>query len=900
MKRILALFLCSGLALAQFPISESFMNSSAPGWVIGGDAQLTSGNPDPVGQGWLRLTNNTNNQKGYAYYDTAFPSSLGVRLEFDFLAWGGSGGNRGADGISVFLFDGSTSNFQIGDFGGALGYCQGYAGNPGGLRNAYVGIAFDEWGNFSNPGDRCPNGGPGQRPDSVAIRGPGNGNTGYAYLTGTGNRLDGTSLVGTSIDYESPASKRPKSSDYYRRARVDLLPVGGVYQITVYLATSQSGIFTQVLGPYTMPSPPPPTLKIGFAGSTGGSTNYHEIRNLSITTLTVPADLKVTKTGPATAAPGGSISYTVTVQNVGPNPLSGASFSDTVPAAITGVNWSCAGSGGASCASASGSGNAISTTLNLPLGSSVTFTIMGTVSPSAAGQTLTNTASAYPPANYGDTNPADNSSSASTQVGGFIVSGRVYQDLQPNGVREPSEDWSGGPTVYVKLLQGSSVAAVQTVGSGMGAYSFANVLPGSYTLILDDNPSTSDLTPTPPAGWLFVNPAGSRSLSVGTSSIGGQDFGLFNGSRVSGRVFYDDGEAGGTANNALQDGGERGVPSVTVSANQGPNTRTALTDTSGDYTLWLPASLFSTGNLTLSHPQNPATGSNVGGSSASLASSFADPAARQRTLTFVSGQSYAGYNFGVVREGRLYPSGSGQAPSPGTITYSHFYRPGTLGTVTLSQSGGGFTYQARLDANCNGQFDPGEAFQSLPFSFSVGSSWPREADGSLRACALELRVIIPAGKPQGSIDLVQLGSVLVWASNPSVTDSRTLTDTTTVQAPGELTLSKQVRNCGALTNPNGSCSASFATSISGKPGEVLEYCIAYRNQGTQAVTQVVITDPIPFFSAYVTGSLRLNGTILTDGADADAGEVSSGLVVVRVGSVSAGGQGEVCYRVKIL
>ncbi|MCL6568306.1 MAG: hypothetical protein K6T35_05370 [Meiothermus silvanus] len=150
------------------------------------------------------------------------------------------------------------------------------------------------------------------------------------------------------------------------------------------------------------------------------------------------------------------------------------------------------------------------------------------------------------------------------------------------------------------------------------------------------------------------------------------------------------------------------------------------------------------------------------------------------------------------------------------------------------------------------------------------------------------------------MDLVQLGSVLVWASNPSVTDSRTLTDTTTVQAPGELTLSKQVRNCGALTNPNGSCSASFATNISGKPGEVLEYCIAYRNQGTQAVTQVVITDPIPFFSAYVTGSLRLNGTILTDGADADAGEVSSGLVVVRVGSVSAGGQGEVCYRVKIL
>ncbi|HEU4742490.1 MAG TPA: SdrD B-like domain-containing protein [Meiothermus sp.] len=898
MKRGLFLLaiLLGSLAMAQFPISESFMNSAAPGWVIGGNAYLTSGNGDSAGQGWLRLTTNIQNQKGYAYYNVAFPSTLGVRLDFDFLAWGGTGGTLGADGLSVFLFDGATTNFQIGDFGGGLGYCQGYSSSPvGGLSNAYVGIAFDEWGNFSNPNDRCPNGGPVQRPDSVAIRGPGNGNTGYAYLTGTANRLGGN----TSIDYETFTSARPSPSAYYRKARVELLPVAGVYQITVYLATSQSGALTQVLGPYTMPSPPPATLKIGFAGSTGGSTNYHEVRNLSITTLTAPADLKVTKTGPATAAPGGSISYSVTVSNVGINPLVGASFSDNVPAAITGVSWSCTGSGGASCASASGSGNAISTTLNLPLSSSVTFTINGTVSPSAAGQTLTNTASAYPPTGYGDTNPADNTASASTQVGGFSVSGRVYQDLQPNGVREPSEDWSGAPTVYVKLIQGSSAVAVQTVSPGTGTYSFTNILPGSYTLILDDNPSTSDTTPTPPAGWLFVNPAGSRSLSVSTSSIGGQDFGLFNGSRVSGRVFYDDGEAGGTANNAVQDGGERGVSGVTVTATQGSNARTALTDTSGDYTLWLPASLFSTGNVTLSHPQSPATGSNVGGSSVSSASSLADPAARQRTLAYAVGQNYAGYNFGLVRESRLYPPGSGQAPSPGTITYSHLYRPGTLGTVTLSQSGGGFTYQARLDANCNGQFDPGEDFQSLPLSFTVGSSWSREADGSLRACAIELRVIIPAGKPTGSVDITQLGSSLVWANNPSVTDSRTLTDTTTVQAPGGLNLSKQVRNCGLLSDPNGACSSSFATSTSGRPEEVLEYCITYRNQGTQAVTQVVISDPIPFFSSYVTGSLRLNGTILSDGFDADAGEVSSGLVVIRVGNVSAGGRGEVCYRVQI-
>ncbi|PZA08210.1 MULTISPECIES: DUF11 domain-containing protein [unclassified Meiothermus] len=550
--------------------------------------------------------------------------------------------------------------------------------------------------------------------------------------------------------------------------------------------------------------------------------------------------------------------------------------------------------GGSVTAAAGSSSVSLGSGAQIPAGGTCTVSVQVT---SNSPGSYTNTLPAG--ALQTDLGNSPNPASATLTVQGVTLSGRIYQDQQPNAVREPSEDWSGGPTVYVNLVQGGSVVQSVAVSAGTGSFTFNGVVPGSYTLVVTN--SASATTPTPPAGWLFVEPmTGSRSLSVSTSNIGGQDFGLFNGSRVSGRVFYDDGEAGGTANNALQDGGERGVPGVTVSATQGANTRTALTDTSGDYTLWLPASLFSAGNLTLSHPQNPATGSNVAGGSVTLASSFADPAARQRTLTFANGQSYAGYNFGLVRESRLYPNSAGQAPSPGTITYSHLYRPGTLGSVTLSQSGGSFTYQARLDANCNGSFDPGEDFQNLPLSFSVGSSWPREADGSLRACALELRGIIPAGKPVGSVDIAQLGSSLVWAGNPSVSDPRTLTDTTTVQAPGELTLSKQVRNCGALTNPNGTCSGSFSTSALAKPGEVLEYCIAYRNQGTQTVTQVVITDPIPFFSAYVTGSLRLNGTILTDGADADAGEVSSGLVVVRVGSVSAGGSGEVCYRVKIL
>jgi len=300
MKRSLfSLLLGLGLAWAQFPVTESFMNSTAPGWVFGGyrlthwssptrlphSAYLTSGKDDPAGQGWLRLTHDrTFWTVGYAYYDTALPSTLPVRIEFDFLAWGGSSvaPDGSADGIALFLFDGATTSFRIGAPASGLGYCPSSTGLPG-LGNAYVGIGFDEFGHFSSSTayQRC-SGNPfsGRAPNNVTIRGP--ESAGYPYLTGTGQNLGGTPLTGTTLDYPTPTSTRPSPSVYYRRARVDLVPIEGKYQITVYLATKPNGPFYRILGPYTMPSPPPPTLKVGFAAGTGGGTNNHEIRNVSI------------------------------------------------------------------------------------------------------------------------------------------------------------------------------------------------------------------------------------------------------------------------------------------------------------------------------------------------------------------------------------------------------------------------------------------------------------------------------------------------------------------------------------------------------------------------------------------------------------------------------------------
>jgi len=119
------------------------------------------------------------------------------------------------------------------------------------------------------------------------------------------------------------------------------------------------------------------------------------------------ADLSITKTdGQTTAVPGTPITYTIAASNAGPSATTGATVTDTVPAAIMGATWTCVGAGGGTCTS-SGSGN-INDTVNLPVGGTVTYTLTGTINPSATGS-LSNTATVTAPGGVTDPNLVNNS-----------------------------------------------------------------------------------------------------------------------------------------------------------------------------------------------------------------------------------------------------------------------------------------------------------------------------------------------------------------------------------------------------------------------------------------------------------------------------------------------------------
>ncbi len=109
-------------------------------------------------------------------------------------------------------------------------------------------------------------------------------------------------------------------------------------------------------------------------------------------------DLHLTKTNGVNAVVAGeTTTYTITITNpLGPSDASGATVTDAFPTTLTGVTWTCAGTGGGACP-ASGSGH-INTPVTVPVGATVVFIATGTVSPAATGD-LVNSAGVLPPAN---------------------------------------------------------------------------------------------------------------------------------------------------------------------------------------------------------------------------------------------------------------------------------------------------------------------------------------------------------------------------------------------------------------------------------------------------------------------------------------------------------------------
>jgi uncharacterized repeat protein (TIGR01451 family) len=125
------------------------------------------------------------------------------------------------------------------------------------------------------------------------------------------------------------------------------------------------------------------------------------------------ADVAVTLAAdPPQYTAGAALTYTITIGNAGPAAATSTTVVDAFPADYEGATWTCAASGGASCAPNGSS--TIAEIVSLPVGSEVVYTVNGTV---AAGTTgvLTNSATAVVGAPASDPNTTNNTASIDTE-----------------------------------------------------------------------------------------------------------------------------------------------------------------------------------------------------------------------------------------------------------------------------------------------------------------------------------------------------------------------------------------------------------------------------------------------------------------------------------------------------
>ncbi|WP_333862061.1 PKD domain-containing protein, partial [Chitinophaga sp.] len=135
--------------------------------------------------------------------------------------------------------------------------------------------------------------------------------------------------------------------------------------------------------------------------------------NTTNTVVINEPSLVVSKAGPANVTAGGDINYVLVIRNNGLADAKQVVIRDVVPAIVTGVSWVAAVSGKTSItAGASGSGNTVLVTADIPAGivNTVTINIRGKIGPDASG-TFRNTATATPTGRPGFT-----SNTVETQV----------------------------------------------------------------------------------------------------------------------------------------------------------------------------------------------------------------------------------------------------------------------------------------------------------------------------------------------------------------------------------------------------------------------------------------------------------------------------------------------------
>lgn len=649
------------------------------------------------------------------------------------------------------------------------------------------------------------------------------------------------------------------------------LPAAGSCTVTVSVTSSAPGANPNTTSGVTTAQ----TLGAGPVSNTA---------TLSVYTMPL-----ITKAfSPATITVGDTSTLTITLTNTSatlPMTLSPTAFTDvfpTSPGAMTlasplSATTTCTGatlhnSGGTALAA----GN-LGVQLNggtIAAGATCTVTVNVITSTSGA---YNNTTSVLSTTNMG-ASAQGASSTLTVNPAGVNVSGQLYADTNHNTTRDGGESWSAGTTAYVKLFLNCTApaVAVQTLNAPTGTYNFATVVAGSYCLVVSNNASPASTTSSAPTGWLLMAPSsGQLSVTVGTVDLQNQDFGLYNGSKLSGRVFVDSGVGGGTAVDVIQNGSEPGLSGATLTATSAGcsgSCDSAVSSALGDYVLWLPAAASGSVVITKTNPPNYFRSGGVAGNTGGSYTLASDSV----TFTHTVGSLYSGVNFAAVQPSQFVNDGAQSAMPGAVVFYPHVFTAGISGTVTFNLSSVASPPSSLLswseviyrDNNCNGAIDAAEPLVTGPVSLAAG-----------QVLCVIVKQFVPLGAATNAQNKVTITADFV---SGSVNTSVSHFDVTTVGRPNDMPLVKAVDKTSAL------------------PGSNLTYTLTFTNVSTTSLSNIVVNDATPAFTVFVSancGVLPLNLTACA--ITAPAVGATGNLLFNYTGTLAPNAAGAASYTVRI-
>ncbi|MCP5173930.1 MAG: DUF11 domain-containing protein [Moraxellaceae bacterium] len=526
-----------------------------------------------------------------------------------------------------------------------------------------------------------------------------------------------------------------------------------------------------------------------------------------------------------------NMTYTVTVQNQGPSVATNVVVTENLP--HTYLSFISASASQGSC------GAPVANVMTCNLGNlevNATATITINMSADNLG-TDTNTVSVS--ATEVDTNLVNNTVSENTtvQLGADLLFSKLATPdpvIAGNAVFYYLKVTNNGPanaaaTTIVDTLPAGVVFDSYTASQGTCSHS-SGVVTCNLGLLPYLQTAQVTLVATAITGGIQSNSATSTSSTPDpnpTDNTDTADVTVLDGI-VRGRVFADNGLGSGTPNDGVQNGSEVGIANILVRLTNCSGTEYAVTQTNGigDYQLIVPAVL-ATGATLCVQEQNLSGYRNTGGSAGTTGGSYTI-ATDTTQFVYTDGVTYTGVDFADVAQSQLYTDGNQQTQPGTTVTFAHQFFAGTDGVVSFSLSATAspnsllWSQVLYRDNDCDAILDAGEPIITGNYTVAVNDT-----------ICLIVKQTVPANATQGAFNVVTLSSNFVYdVLIPTVTEVLTRTDTTTVGVGGTstLVLHKAVDKAIAL------------------PGETITYTITYHNNGTEAISNIIINDSVPAFT----------------------------------------------------